>query len=92
MAQLSEHFSFLDYAIFALYLMATLSTGTLFIKRQPDLNEYLLAGRSMGSVLMAATVLASLFSGIGFLAGPSEGYANGPVYYLSFLGFIIAAP
>ena len=46
----------------------------------------------MGSVLVAMTILASLFSGISFLAAPSEGSANGPVFYLANIAFFIATP
>jgi sodium-coupled monocarboxylate transporter 8/12 len=85
-------FTWLDYSVFVAYLLATVAIGTLFFKGQRDLNEYLLAGRGMGSVVVAMTVLAALFSGISFLAAPSEGYANGPVFYLVNLGFFIATP
>jgi SSS family transporter len=85
-------FSWLDYAVFAAYLLGTVAIGLWFVRGQRDLNEYLLAGRSMGSVVVAMTVLAALFSGISFLAAPSEGYANGPVFYLVNLGFFIATP
>ncbi len=92
MPQLPGAFSFLDYAIFAGYLIATVAVGTLFFKGQRDLKEYFLAGRSMGSVLVAMTILASLFSGISFLAAPGEGYANGPVFFLVNLAFFVATP
>ena len=74
------HFTWLDYSVFVAYLLATVAIGTWFVKGQRNLDEYFLAGRSMGSVLVAMTVLAALFSGISFLAGASEGYANGPVF------------
>ena len=89
---MSQYFSLLDYAIFAVYLLGTVAIGMFFIKGQRDLNEYFLAGRSMGSVIIAMTTLASLFSGISFLAAPSEGYANGPVFFLVYLAFFIATP
>ena len=86
------HFSVLDYSIFALYLIATVAIGTWFVKGQRNLDEYFLAGRGMGSVIVAMTVLAALFSGISFLAGPSEGYEKGPVFYLINVSFFIATP
>jgi sodium-coupled monocarboxylate transporter 8/12 len=86
------HFSLLDYSIFAIYLLATVAIGTMFMKGQRNLDEYFLAGRGMGSVIVAMTMLAALFSGISFLAGPSEGYANGPIFYLVNLAFFIATP
>ena len=92
MSQLSQTFTFLDYGIFAAYLLLTVAIGTIFIKGQRNLDEYFLAGRSIGSVIIAMTILASLFSGISFLAAPSEGYANGPIFYLVTLGFFVATP
>lgn len=92
MTHLSETFTALDWTVFVAYLLATVSIGTLFIKGQRDLNEYFLAGRNIGSVVIAMTVLAALFSGISFLAGPSEGYANGPIFYLVNVAFFVATP
>jgi sodium-coupled monocarboxylate transporter 8/12 len=92
MSQLSQTFTLLDYSIFAAYLLLTVAIGTIFIKGQRSLDEYFLAGRSIGSAIIAMTILASLFSGISFLAAPSEGYANGPIFYLVTLGFFIATP
>jgi len=92
MTDLSHIFSWLDYTIFAVYLLATLAIGACFVKGQRDLSEYFLAGRSMGSVVVALTIVASLFSGISFLAAPSEGYANGPMFFLVNVAFFIATP
>ena len=92
MSQLSQHFSLLDYGIFAAYLLLTVAIGTWFIRGQRNLDEYFLAGRSIGHVIVAMTILASLFSGISFLAAPSEGYANGPVFFLVTFGFFVATP
>ncbi|PAW89711.1 MAG: hypothetical protein B9S33_02590 [Pedosphaera sp. Tous-C6FEB] len=92
MAQLSTHFSWLDYAIFGGYLLLTVGIGMWFTKGQRDLNEYFLAGRSMGSSVVAMTMLAALFSGISFLAAPSEGYAHGPIFFLVNLAFFVATP
>jgi sodium-coupled monocarboxylate transporter 8/12 len=92
MPQLSQTFSLLDYAVFAGYLLLTAAIGLWFVRGQRNLDEYFLAGRSMGSVVVAMTILAALFSGISFLAAPSEGYANGLAYYLVNLGFLVATP
>jgi SSS family transporter len=92
MPELSDNFTLLDYAIFAAYLLLTVAIGTIFIRGQRNLDEYFLASRSIGSVIIAMTILASLFSGISFLAAPSEGYANGPVFYLATVGFFVATP
>jgi len=85
-----EHFTWLDYSVFAVYLLATLAIGSLFVRGQSSVAEYFLAGRSVGSVVISMTMLAALFSGISFLAAPAEGYANGPAFYLVNLAFFIA--
>src|SRR2546423_1341895 len=86
------HFSWLDYGLFAAYLLATLAIGGLFFREQASLAEYFLAQRSMGRVVVAMTILASLFSGISFLAAPSEGYAHGITFYLVNIAFFVATP
>ncbi len=86
------YFHWLDYTIFVLYLVATVAIGSAFIRGQNSLSDYFLARRSMGSVVISMTILASLFSGISFLAVPSEGYANGPAFYLVNFAFFFATP
>ena len=85
-------FTWLDYSIFVGYLLASVLVGVVFVKDQRTIKDYFLAGRSMGSIVVAMTILAALFSGISFLAAPSEGYANGPVFYLVNVAFFIATP
>src|SRR4051812_6947751 len=86
------HFSWPDYGVFVVYLLATLAIGGLFFREQASLAEYFLAQRSMGRVVVAMTILASLFSGISFLAAPSEGYAHGLTFYLVNVAFFVATP
>lgn len=89
---MSQTFTLLDYGVFGAYLLLTAAIGLWFAKGQRNLDEYFLAGRSMGSVVIAMTILAALFSGITFLAAPGEGYANGPIFFLVNLGFFVATP
>ncbi len=89
---LSAQFSWFDYAIFAAYLAVTVAIGMKFAGKQANLSEYFLAGRSMGGMVVALTIIASLFSGISFLAAPAEAYAHGPIFYISTLAFFIATP
>src|SRR3954468_3354989 len=86
------HFNLLDITVFAAYLLASLAIGPSFFREQESLRDYFLAGRSMGRVVVAMTILAALFSGISFLAAPSEGYANGIAFYLVNVSFFIATP
>jgi sodium-coupled monocarboxylate transporter 8/12 len=92
MAASLNHFQFLDYAIFAAYLLASVLVGVLFVKEQKDIKSYFLAGQSMGYMVVGISVLAALFSGISYLATPSEVYSNGIMFFFVALSFFVATP
>ena len=85
-------FTTLDYGVFAAYLVASVLVGVLFVKEQRTIKDYFLAGRSMGSVVVAISVLAALFSGISYLGAPGEVYAHDLSFVLVGLSFFIATP
>jgi SSS family transporter len=86
------HFSWLDYTIFIAYLVGLVSVGVFFVKEQKNVKDYFLAGRSMGYIMIAISVLAALFSGISYLGAPGEVYRYGFWFMLFFLSFFIATP
>lgn len=86
------HFTLWDYGIFVVYLIASVLVGVLFVKEQRNIKDYFLAGRSMGSVVVAISVLAALFSGISYLGAPSEVYAHDLSFVLVGLSFFVATP
>ena len=85
-------FTWLDYSIFAAYLAASVLIGLWFTRGQETLKEYFLAGRNMNRFVVAMTVLAALFSGISYLAAPSEVYTSGFGFGLVLFSFFIATP
>ena len=85
-------FTWLDYTIFGSYLLASVLIGLRFVKGQESLNDYFLAGRNMNRFVVAMTILAALFSGISYLAGPAEVYSSGFGFALVLLSFFIATP
>ncbi len=87
-----SHFSLLDYGVFIVYLLASVFIGVLFVKEQRTTEDYLLAGRNMGYVAVAISILASLFSGISYLGAPAEVYKNGLSFALIAFSFFIATP
>lgn len=89
---MAAHFTWLDYGIFAAYLVASVLVGLLFVKEQHTIKDYFLAGRSMGYVVVAISVIAALFSGISYLGAPSEVYTHDLSYLLIGLSFFIATP
>ncbi len=86
------HFSPLDYILFGAYLLASVLVGLLFVKEQKNMKEFFLAGRSMGSVVVAISVMAAMFSGISYLGGPAEVYQNGLAFGWVLFSFFIATP
>jgi sodium-coupled monocarboxylate transporter 8/12 len=89
---LTAHFSWLDYTIFIAYLAAMVGVGVFFVKEQKNVKDYFLAGRSMGYMMIAISVLAALFSGISYLGAPGEVYKYGLWFMLFGLSFFIATP
>ncbi len=89
---MKTHFSWLDYTIFIGYLAALVGVGVFFVKEQKNVKDYFLAGRSMGYIMIAISVLAALFSGISYLGAPGEVYRYGMWFMLFFLSFFIATP
>ena len=93
-------FSPLDYAIFTAYLLMTVGLGVFFVRGQKGdpgeksagIGEFLLAGRGMGSVIVAISVLAALFSGITYLGSAAEVYVHDLSFLLIALSFFIATP
>jgi SSS family transporter len=85
-------FSSLDYVIFGTYLAASVAVGLISARGQKSLGDYFLAGRGMNSILVAMSILAALFSGISYLAGPADVYKNGFGFAYVVLAFFIATP
>ncbi len=87
------YFSWFDYTIFGVYLAASVGVG-LYSARgsKASLGDYFLAGRGMHSILVAVSILAALFSGISYLAGPADVYKNGFAWAYTVLAFFIATP
>lgn len=87
-----HHFSTLDYLIFGIYLAASVGVGLVSARGSKSLGDYFLAGRGMSSILVAMSILAALFSGISYLAGPADVYKNGFGFAYVVLAFFIATP
>lgn len=86
------NFSWLDYTIFGAYLLASVAIGLFSARGQETIKDYFLAGQKVNRFVVAMTILAALFSGISYLAGPSEVYSNGLGFSLVMLSFFIATP
>jgi sodium-coupled monocarboxylate transporter 8/12 len=85
-------FGWQDYLIFVVYLVASVLVGVVFVREQKNVKDYFLAGKSMGYVVVAISIIAALFSGISYLGAPAETYGHDLSYALVFLSFFIATP
>ena len=73
----------LQVAIVVGYLLAALAVGFLAYRvTERTAEDYYLAGRSLGTVVLLFTTFATLLSAFTFFAGPNIAYAYGPEWIL----------
>ena len=89
---MQSSFHALDWAIIALYLAAMASIGVYFSRRQKNLDQYLLAGRSMGWLPVGLSLMAALNSGMDYLMQPSSTIRYGLVLTLGVLSWLALYP
>ena len=85
-------FGWLDYSMFVAYLAIALGIGLFAARGQRTIKDYFLAGRAMGPLVVAVTIMASLFSGISYLGNAAEVYVHGVGYWLITLSTFITTP
>src|SRR4051812_20056831 len=82
-----------DWGAVLLYLAATAGIALWTRLRQRETSEdYFLAGRSQGWLIVSVTLFASLFSSISFVAIPGEAYHGGLIMSLLLILSPLAAP
>lgn len=89
------HFTVTDFIVFSLTLLASMGIGIFYSRSggaQQNNNEYLMAGRSMSSLPVAVSVLASFVSSIAILGNPAEVYAYGFQYWFQCFTNFISVP
>lgn len=87
------NFSTWDYVVFSIILGISACIGLFYActgGKQKSTTEFLLAGRSMSSLPVALSVLASFFSASTLLGTPAEIYNQGIIYWISVFGAIFA--
>jgi SSS family solute:Na+ symporter len=89
---MQSSFHALDWAIIALYLAAMAAIGVYFSRRQKNLDQYLLAGRSMGWLPVGLSLMAALNSGMDYLMQPSSTIRYGLVLTLGILSWLALYP
>ena len=77
--------NWLDYGAIGTYAITLTVLGLWFARAQRTSQEYLLAGRSMGWLVVSISQSASLLSAISYLGSPGETYA----YDLKYVPFAL---
>lgn len=86
-------FQLADYIIFGVMLLISVGIGVFYAcagGKQQTNREFLMADRSMRSLPVALSVLASFFSASTLLGTPAEVYVYGIQYWISVFGAILA--
>ncbi len=74
--------SIVPYIAIAIYLLSTLAIGIVgYQGSQNTVDDYFLANRSLGSVVLFFTLIATNFSAFFFLGFAGSGYRTGISYY-----------
>ena len=66
-----------EYIVLGIYLVGMIGIGVYWSKHTKNSEEYLLGGRSIGSVLTALTLQTTSMSGYMFMGGPAQAYREG---------------
>lgn len=70
------------YVTLVIYMVVLFAIGLYYSKKNANITDFLLAGRSLGVVAATLTVTASLFGG-GLLTGSAQyAYDSGPMMYI----------
>jgi len=86
--ELIDKFGWEEYFIFALMLAVSAGIGVFFWWRgQKNNGEFLLGGRSMGTLPMTMSLVASFMSAITLLGTPAEMYVFGTQYCALVLSY-----
>ena len=89
---MTTNLTVLDWLVVACYVLFTFGLA-LFIRRgQKTGEDYFLAGRKTGWLLIGVSMYATLFSTISFVAMPAEAYRNGMLLSLNSLGYFLFTP
>lgn len=93
METLNEHFTMVDYVVFVTLLVISTVVGLYYgffsKKSQNSTLDYLFGGKSMGTIPVSLSAVATFVSGFSMLAVPAEVYSHGSQFMLSVVSLAI---
>ena len=81
--------TFLDMAVIVGYLLVMFAIGVIFVKDIKGLDDYYVAGRSLGPVVLMATVCATTVGGSAMMGRAGIGYTNGVECVITAVPYIL---
>jgi len=93
MSNHSQSFHIVDYAIFLLVILVSLSIGLYHAftgGKQRTTTEFLLANRQLNTLPVTMSILVSFVSGIMVLGIPAEMYTRGTQLFMRTIGYCLA--
>lgn len=88
-----SYFSVLDYSIFiamvALSALIGIYYGFISKQKQDTTAEYLMGGKKMNYLPVAASLISSNISGVTILGLPTDVYANGSQYWMCLIPIVV---
>jgi Na+/proline symporter len=91
---MAHQFTAVDYVVFAITVITSIAIGLFFSRRRRETttDDYLMAGRSMRSIPIALSLVASFLSAVSILGLPTEVYYYGAQYWMIVFSTIIVVP
>ncbi|MBE6932824.1 MAG: sodium:solute symporter family protein [Ruminococcaceae bacterium] len=80
---------FIDLVLIIAYLLGMLLIGVFTVKRIKNTQDYYVAGRSFGPIVLMATVCATIIGGSSMMGRAGLGYTNGIECLMTALPYMI---
>ena len=89
MAKEMNQITGLDYAVIVLYLLCMLGVGIHFVKRIKGEEDFYVADRSLGPMVLLATVCATIIGGSAMMGRAGKAYSEGFICVMTALPYMI---
>ena len=85
-------FGWIDITVVVSYLALLIGIGAYFARRQKNMEDYFLAGKSMGWIPVGMSLMAALNSGLDYMAGPFSIFKYGLIFILGATSWLFLYP
>lgn len=79
----------IDLVIIAIYLLTMVGIGVFVVRKVRDLEDYFVAGRSFGPMVLMATVCATIIGGSGLMGRAGVAYSSGFKAVLTAIPYLL---